>query len=235
MRNLILTGGIRHDFSDNTRAVDTHLSAVGIASEVWEDIDAGIDRLTTGDFDLVTVMALRWPMEGDPKYAPYRAEWRYEMPPGSARHLQTFVESGGGLFGLHTASLCFEDWPGWKDLLGGTWRWGRSYHPPRCALQVSPTGHSHEIVANLSGFDITDELFSDLDLTEGVVPLLEAKTRSGESVQPVLWARSIGKGRGVYDALGHDRVSLDHPVHLRLLQRCALWAGGADSSALPAL
>jgi hypothetical protein len=33
----------------------------------------------------------------------------------------------------------------------------------------------------------------------------------------------------VYDALGHDSQSLEHPVHRRILQRSALWASGHDT------
>jgi uncharacterized protein len=234
MRNLILTGGIRHDFADNADALRSQLSAVGIASELWDDIDAGIERLSTGDFDLVTVMALRWPMEGDAKYEPYRAEWSYRMPRRSAEAMTQFVAGGGGLFGLHTASLCFDDWAGWRDLLGGTWRWGQSFHPKRGAVSIQLTLEPHDITAGLSEFIIEDEIFSDLDLAPETVPLMQATPlkAKGDRAQPVLWAKAIGRGRSVYNALGHDRASLEHPIHHRLLQRCALWAGGADTETL---
>jgi hypothetical protein len=38
----------------------------------------------------------------------------------------------------------------------------------------------------------------------------------------------------VYDSLGHDSASLEHPVHRRLLQRAALWASGANPEAVEA-
>jgi type 1 glutamine amidotransferase len=39
-----------------------------------------------------------------------------------------------------------------------------------------------------------------------------------------LWAREVDGARVVYNALGHDSASLNHPTHKRLLQRAALWA-----------
>jgi type 1 glutamine amidotransferase len=42
----------------------------------------------------------------------------------------------------------------------------------------------------------------------------------------VLWTHRYGAGRVVYDGLGHDAASLEHPVHRRLVQRAALWASG---------
>ncbi|MEX0923495.1 MAG: ThuA domain-containing protein [Rhodovibrionaceae bacterium] len=229
MRNLVLTGGIRHDFTDNTAAVIALLDSVGIESEATEDIDAGVAALALGSFDLVTVMALRWPMEGNPKYAPYRAEWAYSMPRETQWNLANYVERGGGLFGLHTAALCFDDWEGWRALLGGQWRWGRSFHPPRGPVRVTATAQSHPLTEDLSGFSLEDEVFSQLSLARDVMPLLTARAETGDSTdQPVLWARQVGAGRAVYDALGHDRASLETPEHARLIQRCALWAGGAE-------
>ena len=232
MRNLILTGGIRHDFADNTDAVIKLLSEAGITCQATEDIDTGIARLAAEPFDLVTVMALRWPMEGDPKYAPYREDWAYRMPEDSRRGLQTFVESGGGLLGLHTAALCFDDWAGWGALLGGRWVWGRSHHPPRGTVAVAPTGEAHAITEGISAFSLTDEVFSNLDLAADVTPLMTARAEDQGDWQPALWARSFGKGRVAYDAFGHDRISLEHPQHRRILQRCALWVGGTGAAEL---
>lgn len=230
MRNLILTGGIRHDFEDNTDAVVALLSEVGIDSEATWDIDDGIASLNSESFDLVTVMALRWPMEGDPKYAPYRKDWAYHMPRESREGLQSYVEGGGGLLGLHTAALCFDDWEGWHDLLGGGWVWGRSFHPPLGPVAVWPTAARHPLTEGLTGFDLSDEVFSELALAQKIAPLLEARAEGQEEVQPVLWARRHASGRVVYDALGHDRGSLEHSVHRRIIQRCALWAAGAPDN-----
>jgi type 1 glutamine amidotransferase len=42
----------------------------------------------------------------------------------------------------------------------------------------------------------------------------------------VLWTRQWEGARVVYDALGHDAQSLDHPVHRQLIERAAAWALG---------
>jgi type 1 glutamine amidotransferase len=34
----------------------------------------------------------------------------------------------------------------------------------------------------------------------------------------------VGQGRVVYDALGHDGASLNHPTHAQLLRDAAQWA-----------
>jgi type 1 glutamine amidotransferase len=221
MRNLILSGGIRHDFDDNTAAVIELLDDIGISTEYTNDINSGIERLASEPFDLVTVMALRWSMGGGQKYATLRDEYGYSMSLECRKTLVDYIRRGGGLFGLHTACLCFDDWAQWRDVLGGAWVWGQSFHPPLGPVSVSPTGQSHTLTAGLPAFDSVDEVYAGLDLAPETIPLLSACADDGTRV--------------VFDALGHDRGALQHDVHGRLIQRCAAWAGGFADEKVSAL
>jgi type 1 glutamine amidotransferase len=44
--------------------------------------------------------------------------------------------------------------------------------------------------------------------------------------QPVVWSHTVGAGRVIYDALGHDSESLHHPAHAQLLRESVKWALG---------
>ena len=235
MRNLILTGGIRHDFDGNTASVVELLSEIDIQSEITTDIESGVARLAEDSFDLLTVMALRWRMEGDPKYAPHRAQWALSLSSAARKAIQDFVADGGGIFGLHTACLCFDDWANWRDVLGGVWLWGRSFHPPLGPISVSLTGESHPLTAGLPDFDLIDEVYSGLSIAADVTPLLTAQAASQDDDEPVLWARHVGRGRVAFDGLGHDRASLTHQVHSRVIQRCAAWAGGGSAETVESI
>lgn len=235
MRNLILTGGIRHDFEGNTASVVELLSEIGIRSEITTDIESGVARLAAEPFDLLTVMALRWRMEGDPKYAPHRARWAFSISSAARKAIHDFVEGGGGIFGLHTACLCFDDWADWRDVLGGVWLWGQSSHPPLGPVSVSLTAESHSLTAGLPNFDLIDEVYSGLSIAADVTPLLTAKAASHGDDEPVLWARHVGRGRVAFDGLGHDRASLTHRVHGRVIQRCAAWAGGRSAKTVESI
>tara|TARA_B100000809_G_scaffold254147_1_gene290998 strand:+ start:659 stop:985 length:327 start_codon:yes stop_codon:yes gene_type:complete len=79
VRNLILTGGINHDFIDTAKAPDEVQAATGIQSEVFADIDEGFDALDQQPYNLVTMFALRWRMLDADKYIPFRDEWAYEI------------------------------------------------------------------------------------------------------------------------------------------------------------
>ena len=68
MRNLILTGGIFHPFNESSRALQKILMKEGIESEITEDIEFGLKKIGEGDFNLLTVYALRWSMKNGSKY-----------------------------------------------------------------------------------------------------------------------------------------------------------------------
>lgn len=222
-RNLIITGGIYHPFETAAPALAKLLEPHGVASTVTDDVEAGLASLARANYDLLTVYALRWRMLGDEKYTPFRARWALSLSAAGRAAIAGHVARGGGLFGLHTASICFDDWPDWRDILGGVWIRGQSGHPPHGRAEVRMLGVDHPLTRSLGDFALDDEVYGNLSLAPGITPLMEAAAADGHW-QPMLWARQVGPGRVVYDALGHDGASLDHPTHRRIIARAALWA-----------
>lgn len=216
VRNLILSGGVAHDFPATSTALAGVLAEIGIESEITEDIAAALAALP--EVELITVNAFRWRMDGD-DFADQRERWRFETPSAARAVLLDHLDRGGGLLCMHTASLCFDDWPEWREVLGGAWRWGRSYHPP-IGPAVIKLADGHPIVDGLPDFEVIDEIYTDLDLLPGVEPLAAAQE------QPIVWARAVRRGRVAYDALGHDTRSYESPVHRGLIQRAARWVLG---------
>ncbi|WP_147943414.1 ThuA domain-containing protein [Microbispora sp. CSR-4] len=215
-RNLIVSGGVAHDFPATSAALADVLAGIGVESEITEDVAGALAAPPpTG---LITVNAFRWTMDGD-DFADERDRWRFETPESVRRTVLDHLARGGGLLAVHTASLCFDDWPEWAEIIGGAWRWGRSYHPPIGPAKIR-LGSGHPIVDGLSGFEVTDEVYTDLDVLPDVEPLAYSED------QPLLWARSMAGGRVVYDALGHDTRSYAHPVRRTLLRRAARWLLG---------
>ncbi len=227
MRNLILAGGIFHPFEETAPQLSRLLGSAGFDSEISFDIEAGLDRLAREKFQLLTVHCLRWTMTQHAKYEPDRAEWALSLSPAGRRTIEKHLEVGGGLLGLHTASICFDDWPAWGDLLGAAWRWERSHHPPMARIDVRPTGR-HPIVAGLSPFAVVDELYQELDISPDMQVIAEGRL-AGDSWKPVGMVKQTGRGRSVYLSLGHDVASLDEPEHARLIARAARWAAGAPA------
>ena len=79
MKNLILTGGIFHPFKESSLALEKILIKEGIESEITEDIEFGLKKIEEGDYDLMTVYALRWSMKNGSKYKPYRDQWEFNI------------------------------------------------------------------------------------------------------------------------------------------------------------
>lgn len=224
MRNLILSGGIFHEFHATSAELSGMLRPLGVQSEIEDDIEAGLARLASGSYEMLTVNALRWQMQGE-KYDPYREEWAMTLSAAGREAIEGHVAAGGALLGLHTASICFSDWSGWGDILGGAWQWGRSWHPPPSALSVVPV--EHELMADIAPFTVEDEVYTDLELRSGVEPLLLSASTQEHPPQPLLWIHEWRGGRVVYDALGHDAASLRQPEHVAALSRSVEWALGS--------
>jgi type 1 glutamine amidotransferase len=223
MRNLVIHGGIYHPFAEAAGELAAALDECGIASELTDDVEGGLARLAAGNYDMLTVYALRWRMLDDPKYAPFRAEYAMSLSEAGRNAISGFVARGGSVLALHTATICFGDWPGWGAILGARWKWGQSFHPPEQNVRVHVTDFAHPVTEGLTDFAVDDEIFHDLEPTETLRPLLSARAAPDAPIQPLCWARETGPSRVVYDALGHSATSIRHPSHRRLLQQAARW------------
>lgn len=142
---------------------------------------------------------------------------------GFGRLLDRFLGRGGGLLATHSSTIAFPALPSWRSALGATWSHGRTFHPPLARTLIRRTGREHPITEGLGDFWVVDERYTDLDLVDdgGSVPLYE-HTENGDT-HPLVWTRTAGNGRVVYDALGHDLSSYASPEHTELLRRSVSW------------
>lgn len=221
-RNLILTGGLYHPFESACETLREALGEVGFQSDITTDIHAGLARLEAGQYDLLTVYALRWPMK-DARFDADRERWGVELNDADKASIERHLQKGHGLLALHTASISFDDWPRWREIVGAGWIWGTSYHPAHGPVSVRMAPAAHPITAGLQGFDFNEEAYSRMDLVPGIEALATVQAASQETASPCLWAREVGPARVVYDALGHDSASFEQPTHRQIVQRSALW------------
>ena len=221
---LVITGGpdYAHDFAASSGALADIVLAGGHDVVVVGDVDAGAAMLP-GGFGVIVINALRWQMSHD-RYDHLRHQWAYSTTPATKQAITSFVADGGGLVGIHTASICFDDWPAWRDVLGGGWNWDRSSHPPLGHVTAITVAHAvHPVTAGLASLSLVDEVFGDMDLVAGCEVLMTARRTPDDTEQPVVWAHRYGRGRVVYDGFGHDAVSLADPDHAALIGRAIQW------------
>jgi type 1 glutamine amidotransferase len=229
--NLVISGGPLHDFAASTAVLVDTLDGVGVRSCVIDDPRAGLRELVErpGTWDLVTVNALAWRAEAE-RHAALRDEWAFTLHDEESRALDRHVRNGGGLLACHAAVICFDADPRWAACIGATWNWDRSMHPPLGEVHVEPThaAAEHAITRGIEGFRSVDEIYGFLDVAPDVEALMTSS--HGGAAHPVLWARSVGRGRVVTDLLGHDAAAMDQPVHREVLARAARWLTEVERS-----
>ncbi len=225
---VVLAGGMphAHDFTAIGDALAALYRDCGHDVDVVDHPDLAAARLSD-EVDALVVAALFWRMRGR-AYDAWRPQWGYATPPATRRAISEFVGGGGGLIANHTAVICFDDWPEWADIVGGSWRWGVSSHPPPGAARVAVVA-GHEVVDGVDdSFEIVDEVYGDLDLGADIEVLAVAKRSPDDTDQPVAWGHRYGGGRVVYDGFGHDATSIVHPHNARILLRALDWTVRAN-------
>jgi len=217
---LILSGGVSHDFADSSAALAELLEVSGYRAVIESDLDAGLARLP--DFDLLVFNTLRWSMTNHERFAAMRPTWGYAAGAALKHGVAAHLGRGRGIYALHAASICFDDWPEWRELIGAVWRWDESWHAPVGPAAVAFAG-AHPLTEGLSDFALTDEIYTNLSLAADARPLAFATQGDKPERWPVLFAREKLGGRVIYDALGHDHRSIGHPVHAELIRRGLRW------------
>lgn len=229
-RNLVVSGGPLHDFATSTAALVELASEVGVESVVPLDPTEALDRLADADgsWNVVTVNALLWQMPAE-RHAPLRDAWAFRLDDRAAEGLRRHVERGGGLLACHTAPISFDAHPAWRDLIGASWDWDRSHHPPAgpAAVERTEAGAVHPITSGVADFATVDEVYAQLDLDPEVDPLLTSAVDGVD--EPVLWARTVGAGRVVVDLLGHDARSYAAAAHAEVVRRAVRWLAREES------
>lgn len=239
MRNLLIAGGVHHPVENSAPSIQAILGRVGIETDVVEDVEEGCRMLAGGSYDLLTFGAIRFRMQA-PQYEQYRARWALDFSEAGRNVLRQHVQSGKPLLALHAATISFDNWPEWGEILGGRWVWGESGHPPFGAVDVQFARNvASPLTAGLPDFQCNDEVYGGLWISPEVTPLARARALTAADGKPgpwmpVLWTHEWQGGRVVYDALGHDAASLGHPVHQRLITRAALWALGRNDKEIAA-
>ena len=229
MRALLFTGGIYHDFDRMSAATAGILSSAGMTVEIVEQPADLVAALQRQPADLLVIQALRWRMLGNEKYEPFLDEWAYETSAELIDAVTAHVSGGGGVLSLHTGCICFDDWPGWRTILGGGWVWGESFHAPGLEpVRVTPLP-GHPVTEGMAPFTVTDEHYRGLALDPRSIVLAEGVAAAGIGY-PVAWATTGQQlaGRTVTLTTGHDLASLTVPGQARFIRQAALWAARQD-------
>lgn len=222
-RVLVLAGGSphAHDFVALGDALVDVTGAAGHDVTRCSDPDDGARLLDDGRFDVLVLHGLWWRML-DQAYDAWRDDYAYTTPEATRRALAEFVRNGGGMVALHTAPVCFDDWPEWGEVLGASWNWGVSGHPPYGPVQARVIA-DHPVVDGLAAtIALDDEIYGGLDM-HTVYVLATARRTPDDTDQPVIWAHRYGEGRVVFDGFGHNAASISHTDNARVIRQAIDW------------
>ena len=224
MEHVLIAGGIYHEFERTSAILAERFAALDLHTQVFPEPESALRAIAqSGSCRLLTVNALRFSMTQHEKYAPLRDQWAFKLSSAGRETLAGYVRQGGSLLGLHTASICFDDWAEWGAILGAQWVWGKSFHPPAGPVRVESIGHNDPLTRSTQSFEVFDEVYHHLQVDSCARPILRARTVPDGEFQPVMWTHRFGRGRVVYDALGHGVESVNEPRHRDILDRAAAW------------
>jgi uncharacterized protein len=147
---------------------------------------------------------------------------------------KSYIEAGGGLVGIHSATGSERNWPYFTSIMGGKFL----RHPKMQKFVVRVKDRTHPATRGLPAeFEWTDECYYSGDLNPDIRPLLvtdPAKLddpdkavypggRFGDAL-PLGWYHLSGGGREIYIALGHNKQDYANPILVSLIRGSILWA-----------
>src|SRR5690606_30327453 len=142
------------------------------------------------------------------------------LAPAQEAALLRFVENGGALIPVHSASACFGHSDAFVKLVGGRFH---SHEDGVFTTRIAPGQENHPIMRGYQGFETWDETYVHSDHNEDGRTVLMLRED-----EPWTWVREQGKGRVFYTAYGHDERTWSQLEFHDLLIRGILWAVGDE-------
>ncbi len=141
------------------------------------------------------------------------------------RALEKFLEDGGGIVALHHSSA--NSSKAWIRMIGGSFA---GHIAGTHKLNVVLTDVKHPVTAGVEPFEIVDEEYKHKQADVERTVLAKFKERPPGSDQKanmdIIWTREVGKGRVVYNALGHGKEAWENPAWQKITLQSICWAAG---------
>ena len=142
---------------------------------------------------------------------------------------QSYVDSGGGYFGVHAAADTEYDWSYYGQLVGAYFL----SHPAIQQVTVKNEDRTHPATAHLGAtWTRTDELYNYRTNPRSnvrVLQTLDESTYTGGTMgadHPITWCHTQGAGRSFYTGLGHTIESYSDPAFRSLLLGAVRYTAG---------
>ncbi len=201
--NLLLVGGRGHDWRGFHKVISKVLEKTGDFTVTLTDKLDDLKPETIKEYTLVLF---------------YGSGGNF-TDPLQEQGLDTFVNGGGALAGVHATDAFKKSDVYWK-LLGGRFI---GHGGGKFTMRIQD--RKHPITAPLVDFEISDETYRDRYHPEAKLHFL-AKIDRGKEQQSMVWVQQHGKGRIFNTTLGHGKAAWTNPHFQRLVVRGLYWAAG---------
>ncbi len=146
-------------------------------------------------------------------------------------YLAETIRTGKALVVLHHSICAFDDWPEYRNIIGGKYFHkptvvnGKEYpacsykHDLRFTLTVADS--KHPVTRGLKDFEVLDESYFGYYVDPEVTPLLT--TNEPSSAPVVAWTKKYGKAQVVTLQSGHDAHTFGNPSFRKLLRQSIQW------------
>jgi type 1 glutamine amidotransferase len=154
--------------------------------------------------------------------------------------LVEWVRNGGAFIGIHSTANTYQKHPGFGELLGGRYdrRPWRTPQAPQTKVRIKVDDPNHPATRHLGAtFEISDDIYQFKSFAPGDVTVLlsldpasldlgNPKVNRADTVFPVAWVKSFGRGRVFYTALGDWEPTWEDPRYRVHLIQGIKWAIG---------
>lgn len=134
------------------------------------------------------------------------------------------AQSGVGIAGCH-GGMCdaFRQETEWQFMCGGQW----VAHPGNDGrLYTVEIIDQNPITQGLTDFEVRSEkYYMHVDPAIRVMAITRFEDY-GDTIMPVTWTKTYGRGRVFYTSLGHHADIVAMPQTMQMLERGMLWAAG---------
>jgi type 1 glutamine amidotransferase len=230
-RNLLFIGqakGYQHEAISTAMVT---LYNLGRSSGLWNT------QLRT-DCTAITKKPLKWEARNLDAYdaVVFFTDGDLDMDASQKADLLSFIrDDGKGFIGIHSAAITFTGWPEYGEMLGGYFDghpWGQFNAP----LVVEDAGFPG--LKNFpTAFTLFDEVYQIRNYSRNDVRVLMSLdadkldlTRKGvkrtDKDFAVIWAKNYGKGRVLYNGLGHVQAIWERPDFQKMWLETIQWSMG---------
>src|SRR5947209_6114092 len=230
-RNLLIIGQAKGYQHDSTSSAMAMLYDLGRTSGKWNTI-------FKTDCTSITKKPLKWGAKNLDAYdaIAFFTDGDLDMDDSQKADLLAFVrDDGKGFIGIHSATITFTSWPEYGKMIGGYYDghpWG-TFDAPLVVEDGAFPGMRHLAAS----FAMKDEIYQIKNFSRSDVRVLlrldaskldlgKKEVHRKDNDFAVAWAREYGKGRVLYNGLGHTQEVWDRPDIQKMWLEMVQWAMG---------